>query len=245
MGEGWGFSAQATEFDDSRGNGYSVRPFIQYNARHATLVADYQQVTVDGRKEDSKHVALQGSIAAVGGHVMLGRPITDAFALVQVDGLDGVDVYQGTQYSGTTDRNGRLLIPSLGSYVQTQIGVDSRDVPMNFELRNYTRVISPPLRGGAVLDFGARKIRAITGVLNMRRDGQASPVKYGEISLMIDGKRAIHPVGQAGDFFIENLEPATYDLSYVGRDGACSLTIAVPDSDESIIDLGKLLCVPE
>ena len=35
------------------------------------------------------------------------------------------------------------------------------------------------------------------------------------------------------------------DLSYVGRDGACSLTIAVPDSDESIIDLGKLLCVPE
>ena len=116
---------------------------------------------------------------------------------------------------------------------------------MNFELRNYTRVISPPLRGGAVLDFGARKIRAITGVLNMRRDGQASPVKYGEISLMIDGKRAIHPVGQAGNFFVENLEPATYDLSYVGRDGACSLTIAVPDSDESIIDLGKLLCVPE
>lgn len=245
VGEGWGFSAQATEFDDARGNGYSLRPFIQYNARHATLVADYQRVTEDGETYDSKHVALQGSISAVGGHVMLGRPITDAFALVQVDGLEGVDVYQGSQYSGTTDKNGRLLIPTLGSYVNTQIGVDSRDVPLDFELRNYTRLISPPLRGGAVLDFGARRIRAVTGVLNMRRDGRAVPLKYGEISLTVDGQPATHPVGQTGDFFIENLEPATYSLSYVGRDGACSLTIEVPDSQDAIIDLGQLLCVPD
>ena len=245
VGEGWGFSAQATEFDDSRGNGYSLRPYIQYNARHATLVADYQQVSEDGEKHDSKHLALQGSISAVGGNVILSRPITDAFALVQVDGLEGVDVYQGSQYTGTTDKKGRLLIPSLGSYVNTQIAVDSRDIPLDFELRNYTRLISPALRGGAVLDFGARKIRAVTGVLNMRRDGQAVPVKYGEISLMVDGQRTTHPVGQAGDFFIENLKPGSYNLSYVSRDGACSVTIAIPDSDESIIDLGKLLCVPD
>ena len=176
---------------------------------------------------------------------MFSRPVTDAFALVQVDGLKDIRVYQSGQYAGKTDSKGRLLIPAMSSYVHNQISVDSRDVPMNFELNRYTKLISPALRGGAVLDFGAKRIQAVAGTLNIRRDGQATPVRYGEISLLIDGEEVSHPVGQTGEFFIENLEPSTYTLSYFGVSGACTVLLDIPASDDPIIEMGDLLCAPE
>jgi outer membrane usher protein FimD/PapC len=245
IGEGWGFSAAASQFEDEQGPGHSLRPFVQYNARHATLIADYQSVTAGGETEDSRRLAIQGSVSTVGGEVMFSRPINDAFALVQVDGLENVSVYQSGQFAGKTDSKGRLLIPSLGSYVHNQISVDSRDVPLNFELNRYTKLISPGLRGGAVLDFGARRIQAIAGTLNIRRDGQAEPVRYGEISLLVDGTEVRHPVGQTGEFFIENLEPSTYTLSYFDSSGSCTVLLDIPASDDPIIEMGNLLCVAD
>lgn len=244
-GEGWGFSAQAAQFEDSRGEGHSIRPFVQYNGRYATLVADYQKVKTDSETTENERYAIQGSISALGGNVMLSRPITDAFALVQVDGLEGVRVYQSGQYSGSTDKQGRLLVPSLGSYVENQIAVDNRDVPLDFELRRYTMLISPALRGGAVLDFGAKRIRAVAGTLKIRRDGETSPVAYGEVSLVIDDAQVTLPVGHAGEFFIERLETGSHTLSYTGKTGPCSVALEVPESDDAIIELGNVLCVPE
>jgi outer membrane usher protein FimD/PapC len=245
IGEGWGFSAAASQFNDSRGSGHSVRPFVQYNARYASLLADYQDVSVGGETLESKRVAIQGSIAAVDGSVMLSRPVTDAFALVKVDGLENMRVYQGGELSGTTNSDGRLLVPTLGSYVDNQISVDSRDLPANFEVKRYTRLISPAIRGGGVLDFGAKRIQAVAGTLKIWLDGQASPVRYGEISLLIDGERVELPVGQDGEFFIENLAPATYTLSYVGEAGSCSVSLEAPPSDEPITEIGDLTCAPE
>ncbi len=245
IGEGWGFSAAASQFETSEGSGHSVRPFVQYNARHATLIADYQSVTIGGDTSDSRRLAVQGSVAAVGGEVMLSRPINDAFALVKVDGLEGVNIYQSGQFSGKTDRKGRLLIPSLGSYVHNQISVDNRDVPLNFELRRFSRLTSPALRAGAVLDFEAKRIQAVYGTLNIRIDGQATPVRYGEISLQIDGEHVRHPVGQTGEFFIEDLEPSAYSLSYVGPTGSCSVLLEVPESEDTIVEIGNLLCTPD
>ena len=245
LGEGWGFSAAASQFENSEGSGHSLRPYVQYNARHATLIADYQSVTVGGETEDSRRLAIQGSVSAVGGEVMFSRPINDAFALVQVDGLENVSVYQSGQLSGRTDSKGRLLIPSLGSYVHNQISVDSRDIPLNFELKRYTKLTSPALRAGAVLDFGAKRIQAVAGTLNIRRDGEAIPVRYGRITLMIDGEQVEHPVGQTGEFFIEDLTDSTYTLSYLGTSGSCSAVLEVPASNESIIEMGNLLCTPD
>ena len=176
---------------------------------------------------------------------MLSRPINDAFALVKVDGLENVNVYQSGQFSGKTDSKGRLLIPSLGSYVHNQISVDNRDVPLNYEVRRFTRLTSPALRAGAVLDFEAKRIQAVAGTLNVRVDGEIRALRYGEIELMLEGKQVRHPVGQTGEFFIEDLPPSTYTLSYFGDTGTCSLILEVPASEEQIIELGDLLCSPE
>ena len=245
IGQGWGFSAAASQFDTSEGSGHSIRPFAQYNSRYATLIADYQSVTIGDETRDSRRLAIQGSVSAVGGEVMLSRPINDAFALVKVDGLENVNVYQSGQFSGKTDSKGRLLIPSLGSYVHNQISVDNRDVPLNYEVRRFTRLTSPALRAGAVLDFEAKRIQAVAGTLNVRADGEILPLRYGEIELMLDGEQVRHPVGQTGEFFIEDLPPSTYTLSYFGDTGTCSLILEVPASEEQIIELGDLLCSPE
>ncbi|MGD2139901.1 MAG: fimbria/pilus outer membrane usher protein [Burkholderiales bacterium] len=245
VGEGWGFSAQATQFDDSRGEGHSLRPFVQYNSRYATLIADYQNVSIGDDTIENAHVALSGSISTVGNRVMLSRPVSDAFALVQVDGLEGVRVYQGSQLSGTTDSNGRLLMPSLSSYVHNQISIDSRDVPIDFEMKHYTARISPALHGGGVLDFGAKRIRAVAGTLKLHHGDQISMASYGEVSLVMGGKQVVLPVGQAGDFFIENVDSESYTLSYSGKTGLCSAELEIPESDEAIIELGDVACVAQ
>lgn len=244
-GEGWGFSATASQFENSQGSGHSVRPFVQYNAKYASLLADYQRTSTDVDALESKRFAVQGSITAVDNTVMLSRPVTDAFGLVKVDNLENIRIYQGGQLAGKTDSKGRLLIPTMGSYVDNQISVDSRDVPFNFELNRFARLVSPGLRGGAVLDFGAKRIQAVAGTLKMRRDADVLPVNYGELTAKIDGETVKLPVGHAGDFFIENLPPGSYTLLYSGQAGVCTVFLEAPESDEAIVELGDVLCAAD
>jgi outer membrane usher protein FimD/PapC len=59
------------------------------------------------------------------------------------------------------------------------------------------------------------------------------------------GKQVVLPVGQAGDFFIENVDSESYTLSYSGKTGLCSAELEIPESDEAIIELGDVACVAQ
>src|SRR4029079_1806519 len=73
----------------------------------------------------------RGSIAALGGEVFAAREISDAFAVVDAGGFEGVRVYLENREIGTTNAHGRLLVPSLRPYESNQLRVESVDLPIN------------------------------------------------------------------------------------------------------------------
>jgi outer membrane usher protein len=159
-----------------------------------------------------------------------------------VDNLAGVRVYQNNQEVGRTDARGRVFVPEMGSYVENQISIADKDVPMDYSLGEVSRLVSPPLRSGSVIRFEARKYRAVTGKLGVKVDGGIRPVEYHEIRTMMDGKELSFPTGKSGEFYLENLGPGTYDATFEFEGRKCGVALKVPESEETIVDLGGIAC---
>jgi outer membrane usher protein len=158
-----------------------------------------------------------------------------------VDNLAGVRVYQNNQEIGRTDARGRVFVPEMNSYVENHITIADRDVPMEYSLGEVRRVVSPPLRSGSVIRFDARKYRAVTGTLGVKVDGKVRPVEYHEIRTMADGKELSFPTGKGGEFYLENLPPGTYAAAFEFEGRKYGLALNVPDSEETIVDLGGII----
>src|SRR5204862_1791346 len=119
--------------------------------------------------QDSKTVGtlnLAGSIVGIGGEVLLSRPVDDGFALVKVPQSRGVRVLANNEPVGRTNRRGSLFVPDLRSYLSSPIGIVQDDVPVEVKLGEVTQNIAVPYRGGAVVTFEAKRIRALTGRLD-------------------------------------------------------------------------------
>src|SRR4029077_11796675 len=104
-------------------------------------------------------VNLAGSIVAIGGGVLLSRPVDVGFALVKVPNSPGVRVLANNQLSGRTGRRGSLFVPDLRSYLSNPIGIVQDDLPVEMKLGAISQDIAVPYRGGAVVVFEASVIR--------------------------------------------------------------------------------------
>jgi len=239
VGEGWGYRVTAAKTDAPAASVTSVNPFVQYNAKRGIVSAEFVGEYADpGNNRESYRLSAAGGIAYVGGAFGLSRPVTDSFGLVTVDNLAGVRVYQNNQEIGRTDARGRVFVPGMGSYVENQISIADKDVPMDFSLGEVSRRVSPPLRSGSVIRFDARKYRAVTGKLGVKVDGTIRPVEYHEIRMMADGKELSFPTGKGGEFYLENLPPGTYDATFEHEGRKYGFALKVPESEETIVDLG-------
>jgi outer membrane usher protein FimD/PapC len=66
---------------------------------------------------------------------------------------------------------------------------------------------------------------------------------YGEITVTTKGREFTSPVGTSGRFYFEDLQAGTHTA--VIRDSAgkeCALTITVPVSEGTLVNLGSLRC---
>jgi outer membrane usher protein FimD/PapC len=130
----------------------------------------------------------------------------------------------------------------MGSYVENQISIADKDVPMDYSLAEVSRLVSPPLRSGSVIRFEARKYRAVTGKLGVKVDGKIRPVEYHEIRTMVSGKELSFPTGKGGEFYLENLPPGTYEAAFGFEGRKCAVALKIPESEETIVDLGEIDC---
>ncbi len=243
VGEGWGYRLAAGRTDAPAASVTNVNPFVQYNAKRGIISAEYQGDFPDsGKTLERYRLSVAGGIAYVGGAFGLSRPINDSFGMVTVDNLAGVRVFQNNQEIGRTDARGRVFVPEMGSYVENQISIADKDVPMEYSLGEVSRLVSPPLRSGSVIRFEARKYRAVTGKLGVTVDGRIRPVEYHEIRTMVDGKELSFPTGKGGEFYLENLRPGTYDVTFEFEGRKCGVALKVPESEETIVDLGGFAC---
>jgi outer membrane usher protein len=183
-----------------------------------------------------------GSLVAIDGTLHLAQPIADSFALVRVDSLKGVRIKYGTQYIGVTDTSGTALITGLASYSENQVGIEQADVPMDHTIEKASAYISPPYRGGGVVDFKAVKFKALSGRLFFLENGQRAPAEYAGLDVTVRGETVSSVVGLGGAFYLENIPAGTYDARLYTEDKEARFQLVVPDSAQTVVDAGEIEC---
>lgn len=236
-GEGVAWRVAAGEDHGDSGRTRQLSPEVVWQARHATLEARADAGDIAGVRSHAYSAAASGSLAYVGGRVGLSRPIDDSFALVRLEpAVENVRVYLNRQELGRTNAGGEVFVPRVVSYVENHLAVDDRDIPIDRALDNKDRVLVPPAGRGDLVRFSAPPIRAVSGVLHLRRAGRDVPVEL--VLLTLHGPRGDFemPVGRGGEFYVENLPAGRYRSRLEGAT-PCDFAFDVPDSPDPFVRL--------
>ena len=238
LGEGFGGRAsfEANQTESNNFNAYDLQ--LQYNAKYGQYGGEF--ISTDHAETYSLTAA--GGLTFVKDSVNFTRPVQDSFALVKVGDLKGVRVYLSNQEIGRTRGAGKILIPNLGSYYENQISINDKDIPMEYKISEVLTYVSPPLRSGSYIEFGATKIQGFFGMLKIKREKEIRPVEYIEFKLMVDGKELISPTGKGGEFYVENIRPGKFRGEFKHLDKSYFFDIVIPKSEDVLVDLGEIIC---
>jgi outer membrane usher protein FimD/PapC len=274
IGEGYGYRAAIERVGSSANSVYAINPAVQYNGRHGVYTADIRGESGFGSTALTYQFGTAGAIAYVGKTVALTRPINDSFAVVKVGELEGVRVYQNSQEIGRTDASGKIFVENLNSYLDNQISIDDKDIPLNNSLASVLKNVSPPQRSGSCIFFPTAKQQPITGSFHLALNGDIVPLEYLEVRITVDGRESTTPTGKGGEFYIDPFQAITHPATGEAKDSGCAalesvgtaaakplhytaaidyqgktytFLLQVPQSDEMFIDLGKIIvnAVPE
>jgi hypothetical protein len=233
-GEGYGYQMHAESGDNTMGYGV-----VRYQTKYGRYELRQEQLGGDANTT----VSAAGSIVGIGGGVYASRPVQDSFALVRVPGVKDVRAFASHQEVGKTGKKGDLLVPDLHAYYGNILDVADGDIPLQYAVPDIGQTIALPYRGGAIAEFAVQKVQRVVGVITVARDGADRVPAYGDITVTTKGREFSSPIGSSGKFYFEDLAAGTH--SAVVRDSAgneCSLTITVPSSDGTIVNLGALRC---
>jgi outer membrane usher protein len=169
--------------------------------------------------------------------------VHDSFALVRIPGVEGVRAFASHQEVGKTGRNGNLLVPDLQAYYANLLDVADGDIPLQYAVPDVGQTLALPYRGGAVALFGVQKVQRVVGTILIADKGEDRIPSYGDMTVTTNGREMSSPIGGSGRFYFEDLSAGTHTAMV--RDSAgreCSLTITVPSSEGTIVNLGSLRC---
>jgi outer membrane usher protein FimD/PapC len=242
-GEGLGYRVgwTGTQPDNAdRFNGYA-----QWNLPAASLSVDANTYPAQGGSADYRELAIGGSVAFAGSAWGLSRQINDSFAIVQMGApVSGVPVMVNSQQMGVSNASGQVINPSVGSFYESRISVDDKNVPLNYVMGRDFFTVKPAYRSGVGVNFGLRRMRGLDGVIRMREGNDTPTADNRLVTLTREGvlEQEIQ-VGRGGHFYIENIAPGEYHGEIRTTNQSCRFVMQVPDTGEVVFTLpGDLIC---
>lgn len=237
VGTGVGYRLAVAEGENALNDG-----LVQYQGRYGRVEAEYQRPGWDSSSRGHTTLTATGGAVLIGGRGYLTRPVQDAFALVRVPNVGGVHGLVSNQVVGSTDARGDLLIPSLLSYYGNRIGIDDKDIPLDHDIVATELTIAPPYRGGAIVTFPVRQVFAIAGAVIVEEDGKEVVPAYGQLVVGLADHQVVSPFDEAGNFYLENISPGTYQAEAQYATGACAFRLAVQPGRTALTNVGTLRC---
>lgn len=214
VGEGLGYRASLNRTETPANIVTSFNPYFQFNAPFAILSANAViQDAQSGNTSEMYNLSAAGSLVYVGGFFGLSRPVSDSFGVVAFNKkVPGAAVFNNGQEIGKTGRFGNMIVPTLASYGQNKITLDTKNIPMDYSLSDVNKTLSPSLWSGCCVYFDAKQVRSLTGRLHIQQEGKKVPLEYVEVSFETGGKKVTFPTGKGGEFYVENsLEDESLD----------------------------------
>jgi len=223
-----------------RGSSTVFNGSIQYRGHDGDYGFDYSH---DVNGEAGYDVRASGGLALIGGGIFATRPIDGAYALVDLPDVGGVHVYLNNQDMGRTDARGKLLVPGLLANYGNLLRISDDGAPLDASIQTLERTIAPPVRGGAVVTFPVRRIRALVGKLRVRVHGARIVPAYGDLRIDDGDVHADSAIGDDGEFYLEDVPPGTYRAQTAYKQGTCTFALKEPDGAGVLVNLGTLECV--
>jgi outer membrane usher protein len=229
VGEGFGYRVAASEGDSRRLEGWSA-----YQGPRGLYEAEV------AHSKDSTGIRLgtSGSVGWMTGNVFTARRLTEAFAQVRVDGVEGVRVYANNQLVGKTGKAGRLLIPRLLSYEANQISIEPADVPFEYDVPEFERTVRPFLRSGVVVNFSAARING--GLIKVVTKA-GTPLAEGSLVTNLD-TGAQFSIVAGGEAYVTGLLTSNRMRASNGK-SICEFTLSYTESADTQ-RLGTFVCEP-
>jgi outer membrane usher protein len=211
---------------------------LQYQSRYGFYEGTYERT---GDRNASTLTAAVG-LVAIGGGLHLTRPVQDGFALIDVSGVPGVRGSLNNQEIGRTDSRGQLLVPNLLPYYGNRLGIAAEDVPIDHSIGVTERTVGPPVKGGSVVTFPARRVQAFIGSLVVEIADRTLTPAYGQLTVTAGGETFESPIGRDGEFYLENLPRGRHAAMIEHKDTRCHFTLEAPASPASLVDVGVVRC---
>jgi outer membrane usher protein len=231
IGSGYGYHVGVSASDDS---------FVDAGAILQSEVGRYTvDVRAGGDTGSIWEVGSSGSIAHLSGMTSFTRQIRDAFAVVNVGGLEGVRVYKENQVIGTTNENGQLFVPALRPYLGNQLRIELEDLPLNAKIGNTATKTTPFYRSGVVVNFD---VSITTNVLLRAVWPDGRPLPEGAIA-KIEQTNALFPVGMDGKLFLQGIDRSSeIEIQWAGQ--SCDIDVPYPAGADIISRIGDIVCQP-
>jgi outer membrane usher protein len=225
VGEGYGYYLRASTERFAAGGIQYAGPFGRYTAEAATD---------NGRAALRASVA--GGVAWVGDTVLFAQPIEQSFAVVRVDGLDGVRILQSNQEIGHTE-NGELVVAQIPALNAVTIDVDPLTVPIDMTLDKLSQTVVTLPRTGVLIDFAARRDRNAIVRLELP---SGRPVPIGAV-VEIEGRAERFAVGHDGEAYLTRLsDQQTLIVLFEGK--RCRVALPLDPAGPANADVGPLRC---
>jgi outer membrane usher protein len=240
LGEGYGYRASIDMREERNGLVTNFSPYFQYNGKYGIYASEFSTPIQGAGNNQFYRLNASGAIVYVGKTFGFSRPVDDSFAVIQVGQVPGVRIYHNNQEIGKTGPSGLVVLPNFYSYDINQIRIDDKDIPLDYALTGVSRLVSPSLRSGSLIQFEAKKVQAFTGLLKILKDGKKFPVEYHLITMMVNGQSITFQTGRDGEFFIEDAVPGTYKATFKLNGKWHTFDVNIPKSDEIIIDAGEI-----
>ena len=188
--------------------------------------------------------AVSGSVIAIGGGVEFSRPINAGagFALVKLPGAPGVELFSNNQPIGRTSGSGRIFVPDLLPYHANSLSFHEEEVPFDLIIPSTSEDIAPPFRGGAVIEFPLRRLRAFRGTVVVVHDGDTVTPEYGDLTVEMGSVTKRSPLTRTGRFYLEDLTVGSWPATVGFSGDRCTFEIQVSESVEPVLDMGELRC---
>ncbi len=210
---GWSYSAVASSADEGLRQVQAV-----LTTERGSVGGGWAGVGGGG----SPSLVAQTGFAFFDGDTYWTRPVQNSFAVVDLGGFAGVGVYRENQLIGTTDSQGRLLVPDLLPFSVNRLSIDDTALPVTAGLQIAAEQVAPPANAGVALHFRVDERPALRLTL-VGSSGRAIPA--GAI-LMLDGHALPLPVGYDGLVYAP-IADGPHTLAARWTDGACRARLQV------------------
>lgn len=261
LGEGFSYRISLENSKVNNSDMHYLYPYVEYRTPWNIIAADIG-VAEKGFKYNENYIfSVSGAISYLNKHWGVTRPIEDSFTLIKVDELKDVPILFENQVIAKTNERGYAFVPSLNSYNDNRIAIDTKNISMNYEIVKDKMIVSPPYRYGTCIVFPVKKVYRYSGTIKMQDEEKLFPLENKEIKIKrlfeyskgeetdFCGKKKLSKESLPntfytfanGEFYVENIIPGEYELEFEYQDLKYVHKIQLPQKDDVIINIADIV----